>query len=83
MERPVTITVRDLVRHVLVVGPTGTGKSTWLWNLVNAIIAAGYGVVLIDPKADLASKRGVDHPGQPARARRGCSIRPIVPTRSG
>jgi hypothetical protein len=54
LERPVAITARDLVRHALVIGPTGTGKSTWLWNLVLAIIAAGYGLLLIDPKGDLA-----------------------------
>jgi hypothetical protein len=54
-ERPVAISVGDSLMHLLVVGPTGTGKSTLLLNLVIQDIQAGRGVVLLDPSGDLAS----------------------------
>jgi thymidine kinase len=44
--------------HTLVVGPTGTGKTTLLATIVLRVIAtdiAEAGVVVIDPKGDLAS----------------------------
>ena len=45
--------VRQALHHVHVVGPTGTGKSTLLGNLIAADIAAGRGVVVVEPKGDL------------------------------
>lgn len=45
--------VAPALHHLHVVGPTGTGKSTLLGNLIAADIAAGHGVVVIEPKGDL------------------------------
>ena len=39
--------------HTHVLGPTGTGKSTLLENLIAQDIAAGRGVVIVDPQGDL------------------------------
>jgi hypothetical protein len=55
LERPVAISVGDSLMHLLVVGPTGTGKSTLLLNLAIQDIQAGRGVVVLDPSGDLAS----------------------------
>ncbi len=50
---PVVIpyTVRD--RHVELVGKSGTGKSTLLFNSICQDIEAGFGVAVIDPHGDL------------------------------
>jgi hypothetical protein len=45
----------DARHHLHVIGPTGTGKSTLLANLIVQDIAAGRGVVLIEPKGDLVA----------------------------
>lgn len=42
---------RTALHHVHALGPTGTGKSTWLANLALQDIAAGRAVVVIDPGA--------------------------------
>lgn len=41
------------LRHTHIVGPTGTGKSTLLGNLVVQDIEDGRGVVVIEPRGDL------------------------------
>jgi hypothetical protein len=46
--------VPDARHHMHVQGVTGTGKSTWLANLVLAEAQAGRGVVLLDCQGDLA-----------------------------
>ena len=51
--QPLRLTAADRLRHLHVVGPTGVGKSTLLGNLILHDIAAGAGVVVIDPKGDL------------------------------
>ena len=51
---PVGISMKDAVRHSHVMGPNGVGKSTVLFNLIAADIAAGRSVVVIDAKRDLA-----------------------------
>lgn len=43
----------DALRHLHVLGPTGSGKSHLLTNLISQDIAAGRGVVVIEPKSDL------------------------------
>jgi hypothetical protein len=52
-ERPVALSVEDSLRHLHVLGPTGVGKSTLLLNLIVQDIAAGRGLVVIEPKGDL------------------------------
>jgi hypothetical protein len=52
-ERPLAMRLQDSLQHLHVLGPTGTGKSTLLLNLIVQDIAAGRGVVVIDPKGDL------------------------------
>jgi DNA helicase HerA-like ATPase len=52
-ERALALSVADSLRHLHVVGPTGVGKSTLLLNLICSDLAAGRGVIVIDPKGDL------------------------------
>lgn len=52
-ERPLALSASDGLRHLHVLGPTGTGKSTLLLNLISQDIAAGRGVVVVEPKGDL------------------------------
>ena len=47
------MSIDDARQHLHVIGPTGTGKSTLLANLICQDIAAGRGVVVIEPKGDL------------------------------
>jgi hypothetical protein len=54
-ERPLAISVTDSLRHCHVIGPTGVGKSTLMTNLIYQDMVAGRGVIVIDPKGDLAS----------------------------
>jgi len=49
----VGVSVPDARHHLHVPGPTGTGKSTLLLNLVCADARAGRGVAVFDPKGDL------------------------------
>jgi hypothetical protein len=51
--QPLAVRPRDRLMHTYCLGPSGTGKSTLLANMALQDIAAGYGVVVIDPKADL------------------------------
>lgn len=44
----------DLRRHLLAIGKTGCGKSTFLLNVVLQQMQAGRGVILIDPHGQLA-----------------------------
>src|SRR5579862_6697749 len=41
-------------RHLYIVGKSGGGKSTFLYNLAMSDIVAGEGVAVIDPHGDLA-----------------------------
>ena len=45
----------DSLRHLQVLGPTGVGKSTLLLGLIAQDMAAGHGVIVVDPKGDLAA----------------------------
>lgn len=53
--RRVAMRVADARHHVHVIGPTGTGKSTLLGQMVLADAAARRGLVLVDPKGDLVT----------------------------
>ncbi len=54
-DRTLALVAADRLRHVHLVGPTGTGKSTLLARMALQDISRGYGVVVIDPKGDLVS----------------------------
>jgi hypothetical protein len=51
--RPVAVSVKSLMQHGWVLGPTGSGKSALLHNVSAQIMAAGHGLLLIEPKGDL------------------------------
>ena len=51
--RQLGLAITDALQHLHVVGPTGTGKSTVLLNLIVQDMAAGRGVVVVDPKGQL------------------------------
>lgn len=52
-KHPVGLSIEDNLFHSVTLGPTGSGKSTALLNLIVADLKAGHGVVVIDPKGDL------------------------------
>jgi hypothetical protein len=49
-ERPIAIDYVSARKHTHVVGPTGSGKTVLLANMIKQDMEAGYGVVLIDAK---------------------------------
>jgi hypothetical protein len=51
---PVVFSREQRERHVYVVGKSGSGKSTFLYNLALGDILAGKGVAVVDPHGDLA-----------------------------
>jgi len=52
-ERPLALRPTDSLRHLHLLGPTGSGKSTVMLNLITQDMAAGRAVVVIEPKGDL------------------------------
>ncbi len=54
-DRPFAIKIGDRMHSLYLVGQTGTGKSTLLFNIAIQDAAAGRGFCLIDPHGDLAS----------------------------
>jgi hypothetical protein len=54
--RPMALEVEGRLRHLHVLGPTGTGKSTLLVHMVISDLQAGRGIVLLDPKGDLVQE---------------------------
>jgi hypothetical protein len=50
------IKMDDRMRHVYVIGKSGTGKSTLLENMVIDDIYEGRGVIVVDPHGELADK---------------------------
>ena len=53
--QPVGIAIVDAAYHTHLLGPTGAGKSTVMLALALADAAQGRGLLLIDPKGDLAT----------------------------
>ena len=51
----VRLPISDAVYHTHLLGPTGVGKSTVLLSLALADAAEGRGLLLLDPKGDLAT----------------------------
>ena len=54
LHAPISLSRNDLCRHLYVIGKTGTGKSTLLYNLMRADLDDGRGFALLDPHGDLA-----------------------------
>ncbi|MDQ1249486.1 MAG: hypothetical protein QG597_3861, partial [Actinomycetota bacterium] len=54
-ERPLALSIPDSLRHLHVIGPTGSGKSNLLLSLITQDMQAGRGVVVIEPKGDLVA----------------------------
>lgn len=51
--RPIGLSARDSLTHVHLLGPTNSGKSTAMLNLICPDINAGRSVLVMDPKSDL------------------------------
>ena len=54
-ERPLALPLAALGRHLAVVGATGSGKSTFLLNLVTGLLDTPWGATVIDPHGDLVA----------------------------
>ncbi len=52
-ETPIGLTKEERVRHVYVIGATGTGKSTMLLSMINQDLQNNKGVCVVDPHGDL------------------------------
>lgn len=50
-----SISPRDSLEHLHLIGPTGSGKSTAMLHLITSDINAGRSVLVLDPKADLVT----------------------------
>ena len=50
-----SISRQDSLEHTIILGPTGSGKSTVMEHLILADINAGRSVLVIDPKVDLVN----------------------------
>ncbi|HEV2436924.1 MAG TPA: type IV secretion system DNA-binding domain-containing protein [Verrucomicrobiae bacterium] len=53
---PVRLTAEQRVRHTHIIGATGTGKSTLLFNLIRQDIENRQGVGVLDPSGDLIDR---------------------------
>lgn len=53
---PVYLSPEQRVRHVHILGGSGTGKSTLLFNLIQGMIGAGEGLAVFDPHGDLIDR---------------------------
>jgi len=54
--QPIRISPEDRLRHIYIVGQTGTGKTTMLQTMIQSDIRDGRGVCVIDPHGDLFRK---------------------------
>lgn len=53
LPQKLSISPRDSLEHTILLGPTGSGKSTAMQHLILTDIRSGRGVLVIDPKQDL------------------------------
>lgn len=51
--KKLSVSSRDSLEHLHLIGPTGSGKSTAMLHLILADIRANRSILVIDPKADL------------------------------
>ncbi|MBI3786921.1 MAG: DUF87 domain-containing protein [Ignavibacteriales bacterium] len=51
-----SLNIEQRLRHIHIVGKTGTGKSTLLLNCIRQSAEAGNGVAVLDPHGDLVDK---------------------------
>lgn len=51
--RPIAVDEEARLRHLHLLGPTGTGKTSLIVNMAVSDMAAGYGVVILDVKGEL------------------------------
>ncbi len=56
VEATLALNVSSALHHLHLIGPTGTGKSTLLLNLICQDIEDGRAVVVIEPKGDLVAE---------------------------
>jgi hypothetical protein len=54
-KHPFVLRPNDRRQHLYTIGKSGTGKTTFLRNLIIQDICAGHGVAVIDPHGDLAT----------------------------
>ncbi len=54
LTRPVALPMAAATRHSYILGPTGTGKTSLITNLMRQDIDAGRGVAVVDTNGDLA-----------------------------
>lgn len=54
--KKLSISDEDSLEHTIITGPTGSGKSTLMEQLILADVYAGKSVIVIDPKADLVNR---------------------------
>jgi len=68
--RPFGILQPDRLMHMYIIGQTGVGKTTFMYNMIRQDIAAGRGFCFIDPHGDLAKEMAasgkIDHYWNPA-----------------
>jgi len=53
IKKPIYITDADRRRHLYIVGQTGTGKSTLIYNMALEDIRNGKGIAIVDPHGEL------------------------------
>ncbi len=53
--KKLSISPKDSLEHLHLIGPTGSGKSTAMLHLILSDINAGRSVLVLDPKADLVT----------------------------
>jgi len=54
--KKLSISPHDALEHTIILGPTGSGKSTAMEHLILSDIKAGRSVLVLDPKADLVTE---------------------------
>ena len=55
VRKKLSISPADSLEHTIILGPTGSGKSTVMEHLILSDIKAGRSVLVLDPKADLVN----------------------------